>query len=80
MVYNTGKAPICYAGGMGDEEMVTATVISREFQIPVATVYRMAEKGRLPFVDATKDYHERKHYLFNREAVREALGRPRLKP
>jgi predicted site-specific integrase-resolvase len=64
----------------GEEELVTATVISREFSIPVATVYRMASKGRIPFVDATKDYHERKRYLFNREEVRKALGRTRPQP
>lgn len=62
---------------MGASELVTATVISREFNIPIATVYRMAEKGRLPYVDATKDYHERRRYLFNRDEVRKALGRPR---
>jgi hypothetical protein len=61
----------------GEDELVTATVISREFSIPIATVYRMASRGRIPFVDATKDYHERKRYLFNREAVRKALNRPR---
>jgi excisionase family DNA binding protein len=65
---------------MGEEELVTATVISREFQIPVATVYRMASKGRIPFVDVTKDYHERTHYLFNREEVRKALGRKQPTP
>jgi hypothetical protein len=61
-------------------ELVTATVISKEFGIPVVTVYRMAQQGRLPYVDVTKDYHERKRYLFEPEAVRKALGRPSPTP
>jgi excisionase family DNA binding protein len=57
----------------GESELVTATVISREFGIPVATIYRMVERKRLPFVDATKPWHERRRYLFSRDAVRKAI-------
>lgn len=54
--------------------MVSATVISREFGIPVATLYRMVKDKRVPFVDATKPWHQRSHYLFSRDAIRDALA------
>lgn len=57
-----------------DNKLVSAFELSRLTGIPLTTVIRMANKNRIPFVDATKPWHERRFLKFDPDAVREALG------
>lgn len=54
--------------------LVSAKALSRLTGIPVPTIYRMADKRRIPFVDRTEKWHERRFYVFDVDEVREALG------
>lgn len=58
----------------GDTELVTATVISREFAIPRATLYRLVAAGKVPARDVTQAWHQKRRYLFSRSEVRAALS------
>jgi len=61
--------------GTTTDNLVTAGTISRELGIPLHAVYRMADRGDIPFVDASEVWHARKQIRFNVEAVRAALAK-----
>lgn len=65
---------LCYTGLVEDEPLVTAQVVSRELGIPRSTLYRLVEAGKVPAVDVTKDWHERRQYRFRLSEVRTALA------
>lgn len=56
------------------DNLVTASELSRRYGIPIPTIYRMAERRKIPYVDETKPWHERRFYRFDPEAVCAALG------
>lgn len=67
----------CYSERMTQtqsDNLVSAKELSRRTGIPVMTIRRMADKGRIPSVDKTEPWHERKFLKFDPDAVRAALG------
>jgi len=54
--------------------LVTASVASKELGVPVHALYRLAERGKIPYVDVTEAWHERRKYRFEIDAVRAALA------
>lgn len=66
---------MCYSHAMNEHahNLISASELSRIMGIPIPTIYRLAEKGRIPFEDHTQKWHERRFYRFDLEAVRQAL-------
>lgn len=59
-----------------NESLVQAGEIVRQFGIPRATLYRLAETGKIPFHSVPpQPWHQRKHYLFKVSEVASALER-----
>lgn len=53
---------------MEEEKLVTASAVIQQFGIPEGSLYYLIKRG-LPHVDATKPWHQRKHYLFKLSEV-----------
>jgi hypothetical protein len=60
---------------MGEREdgLVSAKEIAARFNMPVSTVYWMADTGRIPFVNEGKPYYHRRRLLFDPVKVQAAL-------
>ena len=56
---------------------MSAQEIARRFELPVSTVYWLADTGKLPFVDQRKAHYQRRRLRFDVEQVRSALDRLR---
>lgn len=64
---------------MGEREdgLVSAKEIAARFDMPVSTVYWLADTGRIPFVNEGKPYYRRRKLLFDPVKVQAALsGQP----
>lgn len=57
------------------EEMVKATVIVDEFDVTAATLYRMADKERIPAHQVGGPHLKRKQWRFRRSEVATVLRR-----
>jgi excisionase family DNA binding protein len=67
-----------YTSSVEDEPLVTAKVIADTFGIPRSTLYRLVNDGRIPAVDVTQPWHDRRQFRFCENDVRQAIaGRPR---
>lgn len=60
--------------------MVTAKVIADEFGIPRSTLYRLVDAGRIPAVDVTKPWHDRRQLRFSVSDVRKAIEDRKQQP
>lgn len=81
--------PLCHSGTFGlwytvnmsteieTEELVGPTEIVREFGIPRMTLHLFATQGRIPAVDVSREWHQRRRFKFRRSEVRAALDRMR---
>jgi excisionase family DNA binding protein len=68
---------------MEEEALVTVDTVVRETKIPRATVYKMVEEKRIPFVDVTQPWHRRRQLRFRLSEVQAALrdmGEQRRRP
>lgn len=54
-------------------ELVKAAEASKALDVPVHVLYRLVARKKIPYVDVTQKWHERKQYRFNVDAVRTAL-------
>lgn len=52
---------------------MSAKEIAARFDMPVSTVYWLADAGQIPYVDARKPYHSRRRLLFDPAKVSAAL-------
>jgi len=58
------------------DDTVTVEELTRRLGIPRRAVYRLAERGRIPYEDATMPWHDTKRYRFDVAKVAAALGMP----
>jgi predicted DNA-binding transcriptional regulator AlpA len=59
-----------------EEELVTASVVSRHFGIPVSTLYYLANSGQVPYHELPpKPWVKRRQLRFKLSEVRAALDK-----